>query len=144
MQALFLEKQFFFHGLSRARFKQKYALRSPSSDINFIVAGSCPDLESTLTSLVTVSTDAAQVLMACDVPSITLAEVFFHYSEDHTYDNLLAVWLEGRKVNRKRAQRGRSSTAPNGKDKGKGENERKRQLVLQKGETNAKRQRKSL
>ena len=102
MQALFLEKQFFFHGLSRARFKQQ-------AD-----AGSCPDLEATLTPLVTVSQDAARVLMACEVPSITLAEVFFHYSKDHTYETLLNVWLEGRKVCRKRPQRGMSSTAIKG------------------------------
>ena len=104
MQALFLEKQFFFHGLSRARFKQQ-------AD-----AGRCPDLAAPLTSLVTVSQDSAQVLMACDVPSITLAEVFFHYSDEHTYDTLLDVWLEGRRVSRKREQRGRSSTKPK-KDK---------------------------
>ena len=102
MQALFLEKQFFFHGLSRARFKQQ-------AD-----AGSCPDLKAILTPLVTVSEDAARVLMACEVPSITLAEVFFHYSKDHTYETLLNVWLEGRKVCRKRPQRGMSSTAIKG------------------------------
>ena len=117
MQALFLEKQFFFPGLSRARFKQQED------------AGRCPDLSPPLTSLVTVSQDKAQVLMACDVPSITLAELFYHYSDEHTYDTLLKVWLEGRIVSRGRKNRGRSSTAPK-KNKNKRRKRTPRQLVV--------------
>ena len=68
------------------------------------------------------------MLMACDVPSITLAELFYHYSDEHTYDTLLKVWLEGRIVSRGRKNRGRSSTAPK-KNKNKRRKRTPRQLV---------------
>ena len=80
-------------------------------------SGGGPDLNNAVSTLVvralpSTSSDAPQYWLR-KVKIITLAEVFYYFQHDETFQRIYEVWLEGRVVIRKRATRG----SPGGKRK---------------------------